>query len=227
MSKPLANQYYAVIGWLMRTRDLFYGLPGKIFDARHGVDTESKIALPDLDLPCTARPEAVGYQPTKIAVFLATINKLPAGDLEKFAFVDFGCGKGRCLLLATRFPFERIVGVDLSARLCDIAASNAAAYKSGRFLSRISLQTCHAQNAELPRRPTVYFFYNPFGFGTMSDVLNRIAESLNAAGAAAYAIYVNPLHERLFADAGFTAIAKGRTRGENWTIFLRPPQESE
>ena len=42
---------------------------------------------------------------------------LPPGS----GFVDFGCGKGRVLLLAAGFGFARITGVEFAKELCDIA----------------------------------------------------------------------------------------------------------
>src|SRR5262245_26630835 len=39
-------------------------------------------------------------------------------------FADFGCGKGRVLYLASRYPFRRIVGIDLSPRMAADARRN-------------------------------------------------------------------------------------------------------
>ncbi len=40
---------------------------------------------------------------------------------EEFAFVDFGSGKGRALLVAAEYPFERIVGIEFAEELHEIA----------------------------------------------------------------------------------------------------------
>ncbi len=42
-------------------------------------------------------------------------------------FVDFGSGMGRILLLAVQYPFRRVVGVELSEELNEIAKANVAA----------------------------------------------------------------------------------------------------
>src|SRR5207249_4650014 len=42
----------------------------------------------------------------------------------KDVFLDLGCGMGRALLLAARLPFQRIIGVEISPRLCDDARRN-------------------------------------------------------------------------------------------------------
>ena len=61
------------------------------------------------------------YQPTEPAAFhemLDALQKSPTPDqtvlnFRDFTFVDLGSGKGRTLLMASDYPFRRIVGVEL------------------------------------------------------------------------------------------------------------------
>ena len=39
-------------------------------------------------------------------------------------FIDFGSGKGRALLLASELPFKKIVGIEFSPPLHEIARAN-------------------------------------------------------------------------------------------------------
>ena len=41
----------------------------------------------------------------------------PKINLQEFAFIDIGSGKGRALLLASQYPFQRILGIELLAEL--------------------------------------------------------------------------------------------------------------
>jgi len=43
---------------------------------------------------------------------------------EKFTFIDFGCGKGRAMLLAAERPFRRLIGIDFSHELLMVARRN-------------------------------------------------------------------------------------------------------
>ena len=61
--------------------------------------------------------QPVGTDP---ALFREMVGRLPIRH-DDFVFIDFGSGKGRCLLLATEWPFRRIVGVELSAELNHVA----------------------------------------------------------------------------------------------------------
>ena len=45
-------------------------------------------------------------------------------DHSEFTFVDYGLGKGRVLMLATEYPFKRIVGVEFSESLDRTARQN-------------------------------------------------------------------------------------------------------
>ena len=51
-------------------------------------------------------------------------------DKEQLVFVDLGSGKGRTLLLASEYPFRRIVGVELSPKLHRIAKTNVEKFRS-------------------------------------------------------------------------------------------------
>ena len=56
------------------------------------------------------------YQPTESVLFHEMIGALATQvDLEfpRFVFIDLGSGKGRTLLMASDYPFRRIVGVEL------------------------------------------------------------------------------------------------------------------
>ncbi len=69
------------------------------------------------------------YQPTDPALFQEIMASLPI-EFEQFAFVDLGSGKGRTLLMASEYPFKRIVGVELIAELHRAAEENIRDYRS-------------------------------------------------------------------------------------------------
>ena len=56
------------------------------------------------------------YQPTDAALFQEMMSSLPIAFSE-FTFVDLGSGKGRTLLMASEYPFRRIVGVEILPEL--------------------------------------------------------------------------------------------------------------
>jgi len=101
------------------------------FDAKFGTDTEQMMNGGDLghivSVPgrVRSRDRFVGHYQTQSAdvVEVPLRMSLPP-ERKDFVFVDLGCGKGKPLLVASRFPFKRIVGVDISESAVAIARSN-------------------------------------------------------------------------------------------------------
>ena len=114
------------------------------------------------------------YQPTEPAAFHEMIDALrqTGVELHEFTFIDLGSGKGRTLLMASEYPFRRIVGVELLPSLHEIAKENLGKYKS-------ETQKCFALEAvcgdatefPFPDEPLVIFLFNPFGESGMRRVV--------------------------------------------------------
>ncbi|HSS98535.1 MAG TPA: hypothetical protein VLK33_15975, partial [Terriglobales bacterium] len=60
------------------------------------------------------------YQPTESALFHEMLDSLKI-DFREFTFIDLGSGKGRTLLMASDYPFRRIIGVELFPALHAVA----------------------------------------------------------------------------------------------------------
>ena len=65
------------------------------------------------------------YQPTEPTLFREMIESLmqvtPKINLSEFTFIDIGSGKGRALLMASQYPFQRILGIELLPELHRVA----------------------------------------------------------------------------------------------------------
>lgn len=227
VSNSLGVSYYALLAKLLSVRDRAYEVPGRLFDLRHGVETSNVIQVSDLDIPAESREYAVRYQPTKMGVFREVIRRLPVKDRRRFAFVDFGCGKGRCLLLAADAGFGTVKGIELSAPLCEDAARNAGIFRSGIHASRIAIQCADAAEAVLPDSASLYFFYNPFTGSVMKAAVENIARHIEATAHEAFIAYVNPADSCAAETAGFRLVDSGRCRSEDWAIWHRPAAAAE
>ena len=95
------------------------------FDRRHGVDTAGIVRLGALRIESPNRDLGVRYQPSDPDDFRSLVEALPI-DPKDYVLVDLGSGKGRVLLLASEFPFRRVVGVEFSQELNEIAERNVA-----------------------------------------------------------------------------------------------------
>jgi predicted RNA methylase len=115
---------------------------------------------------------------------------------EAFCFIDIGSGKGRALFLAEQYGFQRIIGVELSKKVHQVAEDNLNRYRAAvRRDPRIELCNCDALELDLPNAPTVVFMFNPFDSVIMSQFAAKIDESLAKNLREFYLIYVHPFAE--------------------------------
>ena len=114
-------------------------------------------------------------------------------------FVDLGCGKGRVLFLACRYPFKRIIGVDLSPAMVKAARRNLA----GR--PRVQVEMANAAEWPIPDDVTLAFLYNPFPNAIFERVVENLLESLRRRPRHLGLIYRRPdrMHSYLL-EQGFT-----------------------
>lgn len=196
---------------------------GQRFDALHGVVTEALIFLGELD------PEAIGealddathYEPTPLSQFHEMVAALRIPETD-FAFVDVGAGMGRVVLLASIRPFKQIVGVEVSAALCETARDNVVRWRRRHHdlaCKDVRIVCKDASAFRFPRGNLVFYLYNPFGEATFRALVDRIAaECLGEA----YVMYHTPVHRRvlddhpafcLYADLGYGAIFEKRKGG--------------
>ena len=166
------------------------------FDFEHNVDT----TWATVSLRTRIREWLSGgqYQPSEPAAFREMLDSLPAVD--GFTFIDLGSGKGRNLLMASDYPFRRIIGVELLAELNAIAVQNIARYQSdSQKCFAIESHAAEASRLAFPGDPIVLYLFNPFPRHVWRDVLANLYRSLLAAPRQVYLIYHNPVHQDIVA----------------------------
>jgi len=166
------------------------------FDREYGVETDGDLEgwtyLSDLEIPGSNWIHGHHYSPIEPARFRAILNSLEL-KFEDFVFVDFGSGKGRALLLASEFPFKKIVGVEFSPQLHAVAQGNLAKQRGfQRTCDAVESVCCDFLEFLLPSEPSVLFFFNPCNASVLSKVLAKISQSLLANPRELWLIYVAP-----------------------------------
>lgn len=144
----------------------------------HGVDTCGEIPLVDLNFESEFKTPGLEYQSHHPSIIRAGLRSLQIRH-QNYTFVDFGCGKGRVLLVASEFPFRRIIGLEFAPPLVEIARRNLKKYRtSHQQCLEIEVITADATTYELPPEAHVLYFYSPFAPSTMDRVLQNIESSL-------------------------------------------------
>ncbi|MBV8169791.1 MAG: hypothetical protein JO021_23600 [Alphaproteobacteria bacterium] len=177
---------------LFHRRSLRQNVVNSRFDAAHGTDTGPEIALTAAGVPedQAARGNTV-YRAVWESAFHDALRALPA-DLTGFTFVDYGSGKGKALLMASEYPFRRIVGIEYAPLLHQTALRNIAVYRSPTQRCRdiVSIEQ-DALGFEPPDGPLVCFFFNPFDAPTLRATLYRLRAAALHPVRPVYVVYVN------------------------------------
>ena len=141
------------------------------------------------------------YQPTDAALFQEMMASLPI-DFSEFTFVDLGSGKGRTLLMASEYPFRRIVGVEILPELHRAAEENIANYQSTtQQCTQIESVCADACEFDLPEGPLLLFLFNPLPEAGLNQMLKNLEESRRRHPRAVYVLYQNPLLERVLEES--------------------------
>ena len=180
-------------GLLDSVRILWSGRDDWKLDFRYGTKTGGLVKAADVKGPNANLATAYrGVRAIPLKKFLALL----ALD-RKMGFVDVGSGKGRAMMLAADYGFERVTGVEFSASLVQIACQNIERIRS-RF-PKTEFEVLHEDAAEFVPRSTdqVFFFYDPFSAAVMSQCLRRIKESYHWFPRPLYVILHNNLVNHL------------------------------
>jgi SAM-dependent methyltransferase len=163
------------------------------FDLAHATDTSGHIPGEALATGSPADLYNTAYyaiSPSTLRQALAALPFAPVSStladftLADFTFVDLGCGKGRALLIAAQQGFGRVLGIELSPALAEIARSNASPH------ANIQIRIADASTIAYPQSPLLVFLYHPF----LPPLLRRVLRNLLAQSAArpVYLLFANP-----------------------------------
>src|ERR1700722_10129382 len=163
------------------------------------------------------------YQPTEPTLFGEMIESLmqvtPKINLPEFTFIDIGSGKGRALLMASQYPFRRILGIELLPELHRVAKENISKYKSdSQQCSVIECVLGDASEFDFPAEPAVLYLFNPLPESGLVRMIDRLEDSLRENPRPVFVLYHNPLLEHVVTRTGVIARIAG---AREYSIFSR------
>ncbi len=158
-------------------------------DLRLGVDTGGEVKKQDLGF---FNPEMVDYNPMGYRGIYSMLKRIPL-DMSTSTFLDYGSGKGRAIVVAATFPFERVIGIEISGVLLAIANKNVDAMRYKRA-KRIELHKLDAMQYSVPKDVNIIYFFNPFKGQILQKVVDRIYDSYKQYPRNIYIIFFNNDH---------------------------------
>jgi len=113
---------------------------------------------------------------------------------EEIQIIDLGSGKGRTLLMASEYPFRRILGVELLPSLHEIALENLKKYSSQTQRCFAIESLCEdARCFQFPPEPAVVYLFNPLPEEGLATAMRNLESSLREHPREVYVLYQNPV----------------------------------
>lgn len=203
-----------------------YFLNTSWFDWRTGLDTAHSVAVANLNPGGVARGDAVEYLPSwtvTVKKAFSVLRDVLGAPTLAHTFIDVGAGKGKVCVLWARelrragMPEVSVRGVDISARLCQIARDNVARAGLDR---QVVLDEQDALGLRLnDGERVILWLYNPFGEATLGKLLENIRGQVEAI------VYCNPLAHETVLDAGYEVKYEEKRWHPNLSFTLYVPRD--
>lgn len=172
-------------------------------DKLYGIDTSGYMGNSQLKSGnWKADAHNAGYDGVQPSVVRRILGCLPV-PFDEASFVDFGCGKGRALVVASEYPFRAIEGVELAPVLAATARANAERmHELFPDRTRIKIIEGDALKAALPEGTVILYLYNPFFKNLLKEVIVSLEQKISAnPDRKIFIVYANPVWASLFDDS--------------------------
>ena len=166
----------------------------RAFAGRLELDTDGEVWPDELGLP---DQEYLYYAPSQWpTVAVALRDHRPTRD---DVFIDIGSGKGRVVVQAARHPFRRVIGVEISEDLNEIARRNVERNRA-RLACDVELVTADLLEYRLPDDVTMAYCYNALAGRAFQGLMEHLSELADRRRSPVLFIYSNPQqHEAVMA----------------------------
>jgi hypothetical protein len=164
-------------------------------DQRFGIQTRGLIVPTDT----AGQDGCLAYLPLSyrsLSRLFASVQVRPGQDV----FIDFGSGLSRVPLFAARQPFRRVIGVELSKSLHDVAERNARAALPKLACREVRMVQADAREFAVPPDATVIYFFMPFDESILARVIDNIKASVDAHPREVTILYVKPVSGPFFIE---------------------------
>lgn len=186
-----------------------------VIEWRYGIRTRGLIQIRTLGLGDDENRK--DYKPSGWTTLYRILKKREVGP--KDVFIDFGSGLGRIVFqAATRYPFQRVVGVELAEQLNGVAKANIERNRHRLCCKDIQLITSDVLDYEIPDDVSVAYFGNPFTGTIFKTVVQRLLSSVDRNPRPLRVIYFNPVEHAFL-------MATGRVRLIRQLRGFRPTPE--
>jgi hypothetical protein len=172
-------------------------------DRRYGIKTAPVVYLSELGY---SYHERTTYEPSGWHELLRCLPREDVGSTD--VLVDIGSGMGRVVFeAALRYPFRRVIGVELAQQLHDVAVANIERTRDHLAVTDVDLVCADASTWPVPDDVTVVYLFNPVLGSTFGALLGQVVASLDRRPRPLRLLYRTPLeHEQIIASGRFRRV---------------------
>jgi hypothetical protein len=158
-----------------------------VFERGDFIETYSVARLEEYGLD---DPDRVHYVASSRFIVPRVLRRIGVGPDD--VFIDFGSGKGRVVYQAAKFPFKRVIGVEIAEVLNGVARYNIDHNRDRLTCQDVELVTEDAVSYQVPDDLTVAYFYHPFEGLFFARVVDNLIASLDRNPRQLRIIYYQP-----------------------------------
>ena len=145
-------------------------------ERHYDITSSGHIAPEELGFPTGDEYRGGLYRPSSWTVLRHLFKQLHVSGDD--VFVDYGSGMGRVLIIAAQEPFQRVLGVEMSEELNDIARENLDRNRDRLRCPDVEVISADATQWQVPDDLTIAYFYCPFPPHVFEEVLKQLFASL-------------------------------------------------
>jgi SAM-dependent methyltransferase len=161
-------------GFRQAVRYACYRVAEHYGDWRVGIQTGRYLSKKELDYGDTSLN--LEYEATSYQVLGRVFDRVPIRPGLSVC-VDYGCGMGRVVIYAARRGFRKVIGVEYSGELVEMARQNVQRAVK-RLRCPVEIVHADAQSYSVPDDVDVIFMFRPFRAITLANVIENIHKSL-------------------------------------------------
>ena len=125
---------------------------------------------------------------------------------EEKGLIDVGCGKGRVMIVAAHYGFNKITGIDFAKELCAAAEKNVNKIKTQFPGITFKIICQDILNYQIHPDDQVFFLFNPFNKEVMEIFVENINKSVKEKPRTIYFMYANPQQIDVLLQNGYKEV---------------------
>ena len=178
-----------------------YWLWDRRFEGDEQVATSGTVHRDNLEPVSTAHADLsyeYGASPRLVVNWI--LNGLKV-DFSRFAFIDYGSGRGRVLLTAAQRPFRAVRGVEFCSVLHEQAQRNIAGCRDADLACPdVKSVFSDVLDFDVPDGDCILYFFNPFEAELLDRVVRKYTDTPKCGQNRVIIVYYNAKHHGTLTD---------------------------